>query len=151
METPDRSQYFAAYRLRTAGKRKQYYRDNRVRILAMVKARYESKSEDIKKYLRDYYRKNKARLCAAAMEYERTHPDMARSKRRKFNQSERGQVISRSARAKRRALEHGASIMVCEREEIRFLYGLSRALSKGGCKHHVDHVIPLSKGALTAH
>lgn len=125
---------------------KEYYRSNRARILAAVKMKSQSRKLAIQKYLRDYYKKNRKKIIASVILRERNNPDWARQKRRKYNQSPKGKIASTNARTKRRAKEYAADVLDSEREEIEFIYGLCRALSLGGNKHHVDHIIPLSRG-----
>ena len=72
-------------------------------------------------------------------------------KKYKNNNRERDRHLVNAAEAKLRARKKNASVFLTESEklEIKKIYKECKSVTKStGIKHHVDHIIPLTKGGL---
>lgn len=93
-----------------------------------------------------YYRANKDVVLAKQMAkyYIPEIGDKIRQRQRLANRTPSRRSAMAAKAAKRRMIK--LKTPVEETHEIKFLYSLCQALNSGGVKHHVDHIIPISKG-----
>jgi 5-methylcytosine-specific restriction endonuclease McrA len=141
-----RAAYWAANKERFAASRAIIYAANRDNIRAKRAVYYAKNKERIRAKRAAHYAKNKGKYAALFAAYYAKNKEKAAAWHSAYVKTHHGRSISNAIQARRRARELKAECIASEREEIKFLYALSRSLGCGGVKHHVDHIIPLSKG-----
>lgn len=125
----------------------KWYAANREAALAKKAAWRLANPEKCRVSFATWFAKNKSRRLEYCAIWNANNPTRSRERAaawRKANLDKKS-----ASNEKRRAIKLGATpaqLTESDRVEIVFLYGLRRALSMGGIPHHIDHIIPLSKG-----
>ena len=116
-----------------AAYRKDYYEANRAKKSAYSKAYYEANREDLAAYKKDWAEANREDLAAYNKAWVEANPD------RTAAIGGKGLAVARG----------GAASGIYDLELCIPFYAESRRLSKEtGVAHHVDHIIPITKGGL---
>ena len=158
------AKWYAANKERHKEACAKYYKANKERLSKINAAWREANKEKQKEYHRKKHIENRARNIARAAAWVAANRERAsetnsviyyrnKESRKITNKAwrEANPDRVRELKVKRRAALLSAMpshTTKSEQFEMRFLYGLRRSLSRGGTEHHVDHIIPLSRGGL---
>ena len=129
---------------------KQYYQENREKILNRAKQHYQENREKILDYAKQHYQENKEKLPDYRKQYYQENKEKLSDYFKQHYQENKELYIERAA--KRRALKIKAipeALIDCPVEKGRLvqIYNLRDVLTKAtGVEYHVDHIWPLSKG-----
>ena len=132
-------------------KKRTEYIKNRDKYLARSKKRRELKKEEIKKYLSDYYLRNKEKLLQYQKEYSTKNKEIVLEKKREYHRKNREilnnyKTISTHIRRAKKYNATGENFSLEQWEEKQKEYNYRCALCKLKKKLTVDHIISLSKG-----
>lgn len=106
---------------------RQYYQDNRERMIESQKERDALRWEDKLEYQRRHYHENRKRVRKYQAKYFRNNRHIIAAKD-----------------SKRRAAKLNAYVPWADQEKIRAIYQEAQEKTKStGIQHHVDHIIPL--------
>lgn len=94
---------------------------------------------------------NRRNGYAAQAKYNREHPEAQRAARARYRQTERGKLVERAHRSKRRALIRGNGKADLSAADIQRIYKRQRGRCYNCRKalrgsYEVDHYTPLSRG-----
>ena len=134
----------ALYYSKKKTSRAQYYLNNREYILREKKASYNKGFKQI------YYQNNKEHILARTKNYYYKNLEQIQLRHRIYSKNNPESPAQYNLRnAKRRALKLNQTPSDADMSEISEFYKESERLTKKtGVAHHVDHIIPLSKGGL---
>ena len=100
---------------------------------------------------KQYYENNKERLLAIIKKDRLANPEKYREKNRKYYYKNKDTSILRSAKRRANKLSLTPSLTDTEQEKIELIYSTCQALNEYGAGLHawnVDHINPLSNGGL---
>lgn len=129
-----RDDYWAGNREMITAHNRKYYEEHREQILAQKKIYHRENRNRILAYSATYYQENLEAKREAALEYQKSNPDKARARNRRY-------------RARKNGVEH---IPYTDADINDLWYE-----QKGQCAYcsapifsyyHLDHVVPLSRG-----
>lgn len=125
----------------------EWRKNNPEKFMAAIKDWQAKNKERYKKYHKEYYEKNKDKYAARGREWAEKNRERWLAYSSEYRRINRDSGIERTARYKAKKINATPqNLSPSEIAEIRFLYGLSKAVSCGGVKHHVDHFYPVSRG-----
>ena len=119
---------------------KNYYQNNRKKVLKRVKKYY----EDNKKKKQEYYERNKVRILEVAKQYRIT--DAYRETIKKYKHSPKGMFADRDVHNRRRIQKNKGKLTNQEWDEILRKHNFRCAYCGLKGNMTIDHVIPISKG-----
>lgn len=127
---------------------KKEYREKNKELLKEAKKRhYESNKEKINLKNRIYHHNNKDRLNKISNKYYNENKEIIRQKSKDYYNSEKGKLVFKKARIKRKALLRNAKTGDIDLNKIisnKKCYWCNTNLKNK--KIHLDHYIPISKG-----
>ena len=112
-------------------------------VRARDRARQRAQSEEKKAYLKDYYQKNRRRMVAQALEYQRRNPDQRRQTCARYYDRNAGVCSAlRHARVKAKT---PTWLGEDQKRQMVAMYRAARALTRvHGRAYHVDHIVPIN-------
>jgi len=103
--------------------------------------------EGKRKYYREYQRSYNHSSKGEAIQKKYRLSEKGKATRRKYAKTEKGKAIFNEKRVRRKLLMNVSTLTKAKRKEIVMIYERCQSISKQtGIPHHVDHIIPLSKG-----
>lgn len=140
------SNYYHLNKERYAEQSKAYRAANKEKIAEYRKAYNEANKEKIKEQKKVYIEANKDKIEA----YNEANKENMVKRRKAYYKANKESYITRNAirRArKRNAIPKFLRNCEVEKQRLRDIYKLSQLFSGAtGIEHHVDHMVPLSKG-----
>ncbi len=135
------SEHFAKKREGARARAKKHYHKNKPLYSEKALAwRAKNKERHLNNF-RKWYSENKEHCLEKRREWAKNNKEKLSS----YCKTNQGLARNRRMAAIRRALKRKVS--VSESNEEAFLYAFCQAISKGsGVKHHVDHIVPISRG-----
>jgi 5-methylcytosine-specific restriction endonuclease McrA len=145
-----RKQYCLKNRALISEYQKQWFKNNREKLLKKKKQYYLKNRERQLEYKRHYYQKNREEVLNRNKKYRLANRDLILGYQKQHYQENREKYLAKSARREALKQEAIPKVLVnCQKEEERLvkIYKLRKLLTKAtGIEHHVDHIWPLSKG-----
>ena len=127
---------------------KKEYRENNKEFLKETKRKYyEENKEKINLKNRIYHHNNKDRLNKISNKYYNENKEIIRQKSKDYYNSEKGKLVFKKARIKRKALVRKAKIGDIDLNKIisnKKCYWCNTKIMDNN--YHIDHYIPISKG-----
>jgi len=130
-------------------KQAQYILKNKSIVAVKAREYREANKEVLATKAKEYYQANKEVLATKGREYREANKEVLATKKKEYYSTPVGRTKKEASEAKRRVLKVGTTINNTELDNylIECVYTFCRFKNiTTGTKHHVDHIIPISKG-----
>ena len=127
--------------------KKEYREKNKELLRETKKKYYEDNKEQIRLKHKIYHHINKDRLNKLHIKYYNENKEMIRQKAKEYNNSEKGKIVAKKARIKRKALVRKSKIGDIDLNKIisnKKCYWCNTKIIDNN--YHIDHYVPISKG-----
>lgn len=135
------------YKEKRAEYTKEYRKKNKEQLKETKKKYYEDNKEKINLKNRIYHHNNKDRLNKISNKYYNENKEIIRQKSKEYYNSEKGKLVFKKARVKRKALVRKAKVGDIDLNKIisnKKCYWCNTKILDNN--YHIDHYIPISKG-----
>ena len=127
---------------------KKYYEVNKERLLIQHRKYNQDNKITISLIGKIYRESNKKAKSEYDKNYKMANKDKILLRNKKYRENNKAKVNNYCANYRALKLKATPVLTKQELKDIELYYILAQYLSEFGTKHHVDHIIPLSKGGL---
>ena len=142
--------YNAANKEKITEFRKAYYEANKEKVLKSRKAYRAANKEKIAEYKKAHRAANKEKMAELDKAYYEANKEEIAESRKAYREANKERCLEYSSRRrarKRKAIPKFLRNCEVERKRLQDTYKLRQLISDAtGIEHHVDHMVPLSKG-----